>query len=143
GDRRATPGGARRHRARAAPPVRGARRPGQGTGSQRHRGARMRTVRTKAKLRDALEPARRERRTIGLVPTMGYLHEGHLSLLHAARKRCDVVVMSLFVNPAQFGPGEDLERYPRDEARDAELAQRAGVDLIYAPPVEEVYPAGF
>ncbi|TMK71878.1 MAG: pantoate--beta-alanine ligase, partial [Actinobacteria bacterium] len=103
----------------------------------------MRTVRTKAKLRDALEPARRERRTIGLVPTMGYLHEGHLSLLHAARKRCDVVVMSLFVNPAQFGPGEDLERYPRDEARDAELAQRAGVDLIYAPPVEEVYPAGF
>jgi len=77
------------------------------------------------------------------VPTMGYLHEGHLSLLRAARAECDVVVMSLFVNPAQFAPGEDLERYPRDEERDAELAAEAGVDLIYAPPVEEVYPDGF
>jgi pantoate--beta-alanine ligase len=103
----------------------------------------MRTVRTKAELCDALEPARREGRMIGLVPTMGSLHEGHLSLLRAARERCDVVVMSLFVNPAQFGPAEDLESYPRDEARDAELAERAGVDLIYAPPVEEVYPEGF
>ena len=74
---------------------------------------------------------------------MGSLHEGHLSLLRAARGDCDVVVMSLFVNPAQFGPGEDLDRYPRDEARDAELAEQEGVDLIYAPPVEEVYPAGF
>ena len=103
----------------------------------------MRTVRTKAELREALEPARREGGTIGLVPTMGSLHEGHLSLLRAARERCDVVVMSLFVNPAQFGPGEDLDSYPRDEARDAELAERAGVDLVYAPPVEEVYPEGF
>ena len=103
----------------------------------------MRTVRTKAELRDALKPAGREGRTIGLVPTMGYLHEGHVSLLRAARQRCDVVVMSLFVNPAQFGPREDLETYPRDEARDAELAERAGVDLIYAPPVDEVYPQGF
>jgi pantoate--beta-alanine ligase len=103
----------------------------------------MRTVRAKAELRDALEPARREGGRIGLVPTMGYLHEGHLSLLRAARRRCDVVVMSLFVNPAQFGPGEDLDSYPRDEARDAGLAERAGVDLIYAPPVEEVYPEGF
>jgi pantoate--beta-alanine ligase len=103
----------------------------------------MRTVRAKAELRDALEPARREGGRIGLVPTMGSLHEGHLSLLRAARRRCDVVVMSLFVNPAQFGPGEDLDSYPRDEARDAGLAERAGVDLIYAPPVEEVYPEGF
>jgi pantoate--beta-alanine ligase len=103
----------------------------------------MKTVRTKAELRDALEPIRREGHKIGLVPTMGYLHEGHLSLLHAARRRCDAVVMSLFVNPAQFGPGEDLDSYPRDEARDAQLAERAGVDLIYAPPVEEVYPEGF
>ena len=86
----------------------------------------MRVVRTKAELREALEPARREGGTIGLVPTMGYLHEGHLSLLRAARERCDVVVMSLFVNPAQFGPGEDLDSYPRDEARDAELAERGG-----------------
>jgi pantoate--beta-alanine ligase len=74
---------------------------------------------------------------------MGYLHEGHLSLLRAARAECDVVVMSLFVNPAQFGPGEDLERYPRDEERDLRLAAEAGVDLVYAPPVEEVYPEGF
>jgi pantoate--beta-alanine ligase len=103
----------------------------------------MRTVRAKAELRDALEPARREGGRIGLVPTMGYLHKGHLSLLRAARRRCDVVVMSLFVNPAQFGQGEDLDTYPRDEARDAGLAERAGVDLIYAPPVEEVYPEGF
>jgi pantoate--beta-alanine ligase len=103
----------------------------------------MRTVRAKGELRDALEPARREGGRIGLVPTMGYLHEGHLSLLRAARRRCDVVVMSLFVNPAQFGQGEDLDSYPRDEARDAGLAEQAGVDLIYAPPVEEVYPEGF
>jgi len=103
----------------------------------------VRIARTKAALRDALEPTRREGGKIGLVPTMGYLHEGHLSLLRAARRRCDVVVMSLFVNPAQFGPGEDLDSYPRNEARDAELAERAGVDLIYAPPVDEVYPEGF
>jgi pantoate--beta-alanine ligase len=74
---------------------------------------------------------------------MGYLHGGHLSLLRAARADCDVVVMSLFVNPAQFAPGEDLERYPRDERRDAALAEEAGVDLVYAPEVEEVYPPGF
>jgi pantoate--beta-alanine ligase len=103
----------------------------------------MRTVRAKAELRGALEPARREGGRIGLVPTMGYLHQGHLSLLRAARRRCDVVVMSLFVNPAQFAPGEDLDSYPRDEARDAGLAEQAGVDLIYAPPVDEVYPEGF
>ena len=103
----------------------------------------MRVVRSRAELREALEPARRQERSIGLVPTMGYLHEGHLSLLRAARRRCDLVVMSLFVNPAQFGRGEDLEGYPRDEARDHELAEREGVDLIYAPPTEEVYPEGF
>jgi pantoate--beta-alanine ligase len=103
----------------------------------------MRVVRTRADLRRALEPVRRDERTIGLVPTMGYLHEGHLSLLRAARRSCDVVVMSLFVNPAQFGRGEDLESYPRDEARDTELAEREGVDLVYAPPIEEVYPEGF
>jgi pantoate--beta-alanine ligase len=74
---------------------------------------------------------------------MGYLHEGHLSLLRAARQRCEIVVMSLFVNPAQFAPSEDLEAYPRDEARDLELAEAAGVDLVYAPAVDEVYPEGF
>ena len=106
-------------------------------------GTGMRVARSKAELREALDPARRQERTIGLVPTMGYLHEGHLSLLRAARRRCEVVVMSLFVNPAQFGPGEDLEGYPRDEARDRGLAEKEGVDLIYAPPLEEVYPEGF
>jgi pantoate--beta-alanine ligase len=102
-----------------------------------------RALRSRQELRDALAQSRRDGRTIGLVPTMGCLHEGHLSLLRAARSECDVVVMSLFVNPAQFGPGEDLERYPRDEERDLRLASEAGVDFVYAPPVDEVYPAGF
>jgi pantoate--beta-alanine ligase len=94
-------------------------------------------------LREALAPAQRANRTIGLVPTMGALHDGHLSLLRAARGRCEVVVMSLFVNPAQFGPGEDLESYPRDLARDIEVATTAGVDIVYAPSTEEMYPEGF
>ncbi|HEX8959858.1 MAG TPA: pantoate--beta-alanine ligase, partial [Solirubrobacterales bacterium] len=100
-------------------------------------------VRVKDALRAELAAPRRAGRSIGLVPTMGALHEGHLSLLRAARAECDVVVMSLFVNPAQFGPGEDLERYPRDERGDLDLAAEAGVDLVYAPAPEEVYPRGF
>jgi pantoate--beta-alanine ligase len=103
----------------------------------------VKILRAKDELRDALVEPRRAGRAIGLVPTMGCLHEGHLSLLRAARAECDVVVMSLFVNPAQFGPGEDLDRYPRDEERDLRLAAKAGVDLVYAPPVREVYPEGF
>ncbi len=103
----------------------------------------MKTLRAKADLREALSAPRHERQSIGLVPTMGYLHEGHLSLLRAARADCDLVVMSLFVNPAQFGPGEDLSRYPRDEDRDQRLAQDAGVDYVYAPSVDDVYPQGF
>jgi pantoate--beta-alanine ligase len=103
----------------------------------------VRSVRTVADLRTALEPERRTGHTIGLVPTMGFFHEGHLSLMRRARETCDVVVVSLFVNPAQFGPGEDLEAYPRDEARDAALAEAEGVDLLFAPGVEEVYPDGF
>ncbi|MDX6626997.1 MAG: pantoate--beta-alanine ligase [Solirubrobacterales bacterium] len=99
--------------------------------------------RTRAELRAALEPARRGGLRIGLVPTMGFLHEGHLSLLRAARAECDLVVMSLFVNPTQFGPGEDLERYPRDEERDLRVAAEAGADFVYAPAVSEVYPEGF
>jgi pantoate--beta-alanine ligase len=110
---------------------------------QPHARSGVKLVRAKDELRATLAAPRREGRTIGLVPTMGSLHEGHVSLLRAARAECDLVVMSLFVNPAQFGPGEDLERYPRDEQRDAELAAAAGVDLIYAPPVEQVYPEGF
>jgi len=103
----------------------------------------MRIVRTVAELRAALAPARRDGRTIGLVPTMGALHAGHLSLIEAARAGTDVVVVSLFVNPAQFAPDEDLAAYPRDEAGDARAAEAAGADLLFAPPVEEVYPAGF
>jgi pantoate--beta-alanine ligase len=100
-------------------------------------------LRAKAELRAALEPARRAGQTIGLVATMGFLHEGHLSLLRAARAECDLVVMSLFVNPTQFGPGEDLDRYPRDEQRDLGLAAEAGADLVFAPPLAEIYPEGF
>jgi pantoate--beta-alanine ligase len=100
-------------------------------------------ARTKAELNDALRPARAGGSSIGLVPTMGCLHDGHLLLLRAARERCDVVAMSLFVNPAQFGPDEDLANYPRDEARDLGLAAEAGADVVYAPPVDEVYPEGF
>jgi pantoate--beta-alanine ligase len=100
-------------------------------------------LRTRQEVREAVAAARRDGRTIGLVPTMGSLHEGHLSLLRAARDRCDVVVMSLFVNPTQFGEGEDLAEYPRNEARDVELAGSEGVDIVFAPATSEVYPAGF
>ena len=103
----------------------------------------MRLVRTKAALREALEPARAGNARIGLVPTMGALHEGHLVLLRTARERCEVVVMTLFVNPAQFRPGEDFDAYPRDEKHDLALAEGEGVDLVYAPAGEEVYPADF
>ena len=103
----------------------------------------MRTLHTVAELREALSPERGAGRSIALVPTMGYFHEGHLSLMRQARKQSDVVVVSLFVNPAQFGPGEDLDSYPRDEERDTELAAAAGVDYLFAPAPEEVYPPGF
>ncbi|MBS1844631.1 MAG: pantoate--beta-alanine ligase [Actinobacteria bacterium] len=104
--------------------------------------AAARVLRGVDELRAALAPARREGRAIGLVPTMGFLHEGHVSLLRAARAENDVVVMSLFVNPTQFGPNEDLDRYPRDEGRDLRLASEAGVDLVFAPDVPELYPDG-
>jgi pantoate--beta-alanine ligase len=103
----------------------------------------MRIVRTVAELRAALAPARSAAKRIGLVPTMGALHEGHLSLIALARGGCDVVVTSLFVNPSQFNEQADLERYPRQEQRDAALAAAAGTDLLFAPSVEEVYPRDF
>ena len=99
----------------------------------------MRTVRTVADLRRELSG----RDGIELVPTMGYLHDGHLSLIRHARAECAVVVVSLFVNPKQFGEGEDLDAYPRDEARDAALGAEAGADLLFAPALAEVYPDGF
>ena len=103
----------------------------------------MKTITTIAELRAELTPARRAGRSIGLVPTMGAFHDGHLSLMRRARAQCDVVVVSLFVNPAQFNDAGDLAAYPRDERRDAELAVAEGVDVLFAPSVQEVYPAGF
>lgn len=98
----------------------------------------LQIVRTAADVRAALA-ARRSRR-IGFVPTMGAFHAGHVSLFEAARSECDTVVVSLFVNPTQFGERADLEQYPRDEPRDASIAERAGVDLLFAPSVEAMYP---
>jgi len=103
----------------------------------------MKVVRSKAELRDALDAPRRDGKRIGLVPTMGYFHDGHLSLMRTAREECDVVVVSLFVNPTQFGPNEDLDAYPRDEDRDAELAALEGVDVLWMPAADEVYPEDF
>ncbi len=103
----------------------------------------LRTLRSVGDLRAALAPCRRAGATIGLVPTMGALHEGHLSLIRCARAQCDVVVVSLFVNPAQFDEGADLELYPRREADDARLAERAGADILFVPSIEEVYPDCF
>jgi pantoate--beta-alanine ligase len=103
----------------------------------------MRVVRTVAELREALAPERRAGRSIGFVPTMGYYHDGHLSLMRRAREENAVLVVSLFVNPAQFAPGEDFEAYPRDEERDLRLAESERVNVLFAPPVEEVYPGGF
>jgi pantoate--beta-alanine ligase len=100
-------------------------------------------VRTVAELRAALLPARRAGRSIGLVPTMGALHDGHLALVRRARADCHEVVVSLFVNPAQFDAADDLDAYPRDEERDARLAADAGADLLFAPTPQEVYPPGF
>jgi pantoate--beta-alanine ligase len=100
----------------------------------------MKLIRTIAELRGEIADAPRP---VGLVPTMGFFHDGHLSLMRAARAANATVVVSLFVNPTQFGPGEDLEGYPRDEQRDLELAEATGVDIVFAPSVDEVYPDGF
>jgi pantoate--beta-alanine ligase len=102
----------------------------------------MKVVRTIAELRAELEPVRLES-SIGLVPTMGALHAGHVSLFTAARRECDCVVASVFVNPAQFSPQEDFARYPRDERRDQEVAAEAGVDFLFVPATDELYPRGY
>ncbi|MGH2838069.1 MAG: 4-phosphopantoate--beta-alanine ligase, partial [Thermoleophilaceae bacterium] len=102
----------------------------------------MKTIRRVAELRAELQERGPSPR-LALVPTMGFLHEGHLSLIRHAREECEVVVVSLFVNPKQFGAGEDLGAYPRDEARDAALAEECGADILFAPANDEVYPDGF
>ncbi len=103
----------------------------------------MKAVRTVAELQSLLAERRAAGHSIGLVPTMGAFHDGHLALMRAARQANDCVVVSLFVNPTQFGPNEDLARYPRDEERDSELALGADVDLLFIPAVDEMYPPGF
>jgi pantoate--beta-alanine ligase len=103
----------------------------------------MKTIRTVAEMRAYVAAARRADRTVGLVPTMGAFHAGHHSLMRGARARCDEVVVWLFVNPTQFNEASDLAGYPRDEASDAAEAAELGVDVLFAPSVDEVYPPGF
>lgn len=103
----------------------------------------MKIVETIQEVREQVKEWKKQGLSIGLVPTMGYLHEGHRSLMEAARKNNDKVVVSIFVNPMQFGPTEDLEAYPRDLDRDAALCEEIGVDLIFHPEVEEMYEDGF
>lgn len=103
----------------------------------------MQTIETKSKLREVVKNARAQGKAIGFVPTMGYLHQGHLSLMQRARKENDLVVVSIFVNPTQFGPNEDLEAYPRDVESDKALMIHENVDIAFFPGVEELYPQGY
>jgi pantoate--beta-alanine ligase len=100
----------------------------------------MEIAETIQSVRALVKAARKEGKTIGLVPTMGALHPGHLSLVEAANKQTDFVVVSIFVNPSQFGPGEDFENYPRDLKEDAQACEKAGVDIIFAPNIQQMYP---
>jgi pantoate--beta-alanine ligase len=103
----------------------------------------MRIIESIAEMQQASEGWRGEGMRIALVPTMGYLHEGHLELIRAIRNHAEVLVISIFVNPAQFGPGEDFERYPRDLDRDLRMATEAGTDIVFIPHVEAMYPGGY
>ena len=104
----------------------------------------MEIINRRQRMNSVARKVRREQdRSIGLVPTMGALHDGHLSLVREARRMCDVVVVSIFVNPAQFAPGEDFERYPRDLTKDTTILADYNVDYIFAPSIEEIYPKDF
>ena len=103
----------------------------------------MEIVKEKAQIRKIVQEASATGRTVGLVPTMGFFHQGHLELMRRARADCDLVVVTLFVNPTQFTPGEDFADYPRDFERDREMAESVGVDYIFNPEVDEMYPEGF
>jgi pantoate--beta-alanine ligase len=105
--------------------------------------AEMTSIKSAAELRPTIATWRRENLSIGFVPTMGALHEGHLTLVREARAKCDRVVVSIFVNPTQFGPNEDFNRYPRQEEQDSTLLQQAGCDLVFLPDVAEIYPDGY
>ncbi|EAF5658236.1 pantoate--beta-alanine ligase [Listeria innocua] len=100
----------------------------------------MLIIRNRQELKEAILKQKKANKTIGFVPTMGFLHEGHMTLVSHARKETDFVVMSVFVNPTQFGPNEDFDAYPRDEEHDAKLAEEGGVDILFVPTVEEIYP---
>ena len=103
----------------------------------------MKIVRTVAEMRALVRSWKAESRRIGFVPTMGYLHDGHLSLVREAKRRSDITVVSIFVNPTQFGPKEDFQKYPRDLDRDAAFLSRAGVDVVFTPEAADVYPPGY
>ncbi|MDD5174530.1 MAG: pantoate--beta-alanine ligase [Candidatus Omnitrophica bacterium] len=103
----------------------------------------MKTIENISRMSTFAKMMKKEGKSIGLVPTMGYLHDGHLSLVKAAKKHTDVVVMSIFVNPIQFGPKEDFEEYPRDLKHDEEMAREAGVDVIFHPLLKDIYPEGY
>ncbi|MGB2867989.1 MAG: pantoate--beta-alanine ligase [Bacteroidota bacterium] len=103
----------------------------------------MQIIRHASEMQETAEKIRLSGRRIGIVPTMGFLHQGHLSLIARAKENSDVVVTTIFVNPTQFGPGEDLERYPRNFERDEKLAREAGTDILFYPDAKEMYPAGY
>ncbi|MCM8785632.1 MAG: pantoate--beta-alanine ligase, partial [Candidatus Omnitrophica bacterium] len=100
-------------------------------------------VRRIEEVRERIRYARKKGKVIGFVPTMGYLHKGHISLIRRAKEECDFVVVSIFVNPTQFGPSEDYNRYPRDIERDKKILQDEKVDLLFVPEVSEIYPEGY
>lgn len=106
-------------------------------------GEKMEIIRRVSEMQGISDRLRRDGKKVGVVPTMGYLHEGHLSLVRKAKELCDSVVVSIFVNPIQFGPGEDFERYPRDEERDRKVLDEVGVDFLFIPETREVYPPGY